>query len=611
MHIPRVKANSGALNFLQDSRTMKKDGVSAVAAVVLTLLLATASAATVATEQRAQGLGDYVRHKVGDVVDTVKGKIGSEWGGSRVEEAEAQIPGSSGEIEYVKISKGGSTGEMMPGNAFTRTWSGISNSFGWAGRKAEQGAEDMYEAAVNVKNKAGQTWNDAMHSAFDQWHTSKSTKSDSRQSWDQAKKAAWDTWSATANLPRQAVGAASGAASGMADTASDAYEHALKAVYDKWSTSGGDASGQTWESVASAFRNQWRAASRNPEDALADAFDEWISIREQTGVTWDEFKRKAMADYDESRWRSGVVEGARDKAQRWTESATSGWENWLRSAYSSFNRTKPTDAPAEAWTAVRETAKKSYDTVAATGKTSWQEAEQAARAAYDATKDTTSETMESIMQGAWQRWLEASAFAGGNIKDAMKASDSYWSSTKGKSKEGYDIFVNSVWDAWFRARNAAGGTWDDAQSALKDYYSATKHTTKAVYNDLVDRAWTEWVKSTAGSGGDWSDVETAAKKQYGNIKKSTKMAYNDFLAQTRATYDEATSGPSWLHNVSDSVACMWDDTKCRGAGAWEGLKHTFRVGHVGGKTAEELRKETHGKVDELYKAAAAGGKAEL
>lgn len=546
-----------------------------------------------------------MRHKVEDVVGTVKGKIGTEWGGSRVAEAEAQIPtGKADEIEYVRI-KGANTGEIMSGNVFTRTWRGLSKSLGWAGRKAEEGAEGAYDAAIGVKNKAGQTWNDAMHSAFDQWHTSKST---SRQSWDQAKRAAWNTWSATADLPRQAVGAASGAASGMADTASDAYERALKAVHDTWTTSGGDTSGQTWESVASAFRNQWRAASRNPEDALADAFDEWISIREQTGVTWDEFKRKAMSDYDESRWRSGVVEGARDKAQKWTESTTSGWENWLRSAYNRFNRTKPTNAPAEAWTAVRETAKKSYDTVAATGRQTWDQAEQAARSAYDATKDKTSETLDNTLSGAWQRWLEASAFAGGNIKDALKAADSYWSSTKGKSKEGYDTFVNSVWDAWFSARNAAGGTWDDAQSALKDYYGATKHSTKAVYNDLVNRAWTEWVRSTAGRSGDWSDVETAAKKQYENIKKSTEMSYNDFLAQTRATYDEATSGPSWLHNVSDSVACMWDDTKCKGAGAWEGLKQTF---HLGGKTAEELRRETHGKVDELYKAAADAGKAEL
>jgi hypothetical protein len=189
----------------------------------------------------------------------------------------------------------------------------------------------------------------------------------------------------------------------------------------------------------------------------------------------------------------------------------------------------------------------------------------------------------------------------------MKAADSYWSSTKGKSKDGYDAFVNSVWDAWSTASNAAGRSFDE--SALKDYYAATKHTTKAAYNDLVDRAWNQWVKSTAGRGGDWSDVETAARKQYENIKKSTKMSLNDFITQTRATYDEATTAPSWLHNVSDSVACMWDDTKCRGAGAWEELKHTLHVGAVG-KSPEQLRKETHGKVDELYKAAA-GEKAEL
>ena len=181
-------------------------------AVGLALLLATASAASLATEQGAQGLGEYVRHKVGDVVGTVKGKIGSEWGGSKVEEAEAEIPGKAGEIEYVRISKGGQSGEMMPGNVFTRTWRGISDSLGWAGRKAEQGAEDMYDAAVGVKNKAGQTWND-------------------------------------------------GAASDMADTASDAYQRALKAVHDKWTASGGDSSGQTWGTVASAFRSQWRAAS--------------------------------------------------------------------------------------------------------------------------------------------------------------------------------------------------------------------------------------------------------------------------------------------------------------------------------------------------------------
>ena len=281
----------------------------AVWAVALALLLATASAAPVITEERARGLGDYVRHKVGDVVGTVKDKIGTEWGGSRVEEAEAQLPGKAGEIEYVRISRGGKEGELFPSNVFTRTWRGIANSLGWAGRKAEEGAESAYDAAVGVKNKAGQTWNDAMHSAFDQWHSSKST---TRQSWDQAKKAAWNTWSATADLPRQAAGAASS----VADTASDAYERALKSVYDKWTSSGGESSGQPWESVASTFRSQWRAASRNPEDALADAFDEWISIREQTGVTWDEFKRKAMADYDESRWRSGAVVGARDTAQK-------------------------------------------------------------------------------------------------------------------------------------------------------------------------------------------------------------------------------------------------------------------------------------------------------
>lgn len=53
--------------------------------------------------EAARGLGAYVRHRVGDVVGSVRSRIGAEWGGAAVEEAEAQLPGSAGEIEYVRV----------------------------------------------------------------------------------------------------------------------------------------------------------------------------------------------------------------------------------------------------------------------------------------------------------------------------------------------------------------------------------------------------------------------------------------------------------------------------------------------------------------------------
>lgn len=44
-----------------------------------------------------------MKSKVGDVMGTVREKIGSEWGGAKVQEAEAELPGGAGEIEYVRV----------------------------------------------------------------------------------------------------------------------------------------------------------------------------------------------------------------------------------------------------------------------------------------------------------------------------------------------------------------------------------------------------------------------------------------------------------------------------------------------------------------------------
>lgn len=61
-------------------------------------------------EARAESMGEYVKHKVGDVVGTVKEKVGWNWGGARVAEAEAELPNGR-EIEYVRVRPAGAGGD--------------------------------------------------------------------------------------------------------------------------------------------------------------------------------------------------------------------------------------------------------------------------------------------------------------------------------------------------------------------------------------------------------------------------------------------------------------------------------------------------------------------
>lgn len=60
----------------------------------------------------------------------------------------------------------------------------------------------------------------------------------------------------------------------------------------------------------------------------------------------------------------------------------------------------------------------------------------------------------------------------------------------------------------------------------------------------------------------WGAPPAPRRRRWDATKSSTKQTYDDFLRQARATYDEAGHG-SWWDNVSDRVACAWDDTKCR------------------------------------------------
>lgn len=76
-------------------------------------------------------------------------------------------------------------------------------------------------------------------------------------------------------------------------------------------------------------------------------------------------------------------------------------------------------------------------------------------------------------------------------------------------------------------------------------------------------------------------MTTLRRRRWEETKRTSKVTWDDFLAQTRSTWDEATSTPhSWLSNMSDAVACAWDDSKCRAGNAWQGLKEAL---HLGGK----------------------------
>jgi hypothetical protein len=170
--------------------------------------------------------------------------------------------------------------------------------------------------------------------------------------------------------------------------------------------------------------------------------------------------------------------------------------------------------------------------------------------------------------------------------------------------------MRGVYDAWARASNAAGSTWEDASHAAADYAKSAK----ANVDEVREVAWREWVAAAGADTDRWPEVETAARSRWADTHKGAKAEGADwdaYLAQTREGFRSGGMTPGWLHNVTDAVACAWDDTKCavkdRVGGAWAGLKNTLHMGG-GAKSPEELRREMHGKVDELYEAA---GKAEL
>ncbi|KAI7842126.1 hypothetical protein COHA_004318 [Chlorella ohadii] len=60
-----------------------------------------------ADEQEARGMAGWASDKAQEVARGVKDKIGSEWGGKKVEEAEMAMPGGAGEIEYVRVRASG------------------------------------------------------------------------------------------------------------------------------------------------------------------------------------------------------------------------------------------------------------------------------------------------------------------------------------------------------------------------------------------------------------------------------------------------------------------------------------------------------------------------
>ena len=91
-----------------------RKGFTSVAVLLLVLLSASALAAPLEDQRKAQNLADFVKNKVSGVVGAVKHRIGDEWGSAKVTEAEARLPGNS-EIEYVRIKGTGGTGSSGTG----------------------------------------------------------------------------------------------------------------------------------------------------------------------------------------------------------------------------------------------------------------------------------------------------------------------------------------------------------------------------------------------------------------------------------------------------------------------------------------------------------------
>ena len=60
-------------------------------------------------------MAGYVRERVGDVVGSVRGRVGAEWGGARVEEAQAQLLRDGGEIEHERVRPAGAGGRGLEG----------------------------------------------------------------------------------------------------------------------------------------------------------------------------------------------------------------------------------------------------------------------------------------------------------------------------------------------------------------------------------------------------------------------------------------------------------------------------------------------------------------
>jgi hypothetical protein len=122
----------------------------------------------------------------------------------------------------------------------------------------------------------------------------------------------------------------------------------------------------------------------------------------------------------------------------------------------------------------------------------------------------------------------------------------------------------------------------------------------------ADAAWTNWMRARASSGATWDDLQSGLKERYEATKGSTKQSWDEFSNQARQAYDEAVSSGNghWWDSFSDRVACSWDNAKCR-------MKETLGMSAQHGRSAEEVRTETHRKVDELYDTATHAEKAEL
>jgi hypothetical protein len=42
---------------------------------------------------------------------------------------------------------------------------------------------------------------------------------------------------------------------------------------------------------------------------------------------------------------------------------------------------------------------------------------------------------------------------------------------------------------------------------------------------------------------------------------------------------------SWFHRMSDTIACSWDEARCRMGDAWAGVKETLHISPVRGHAA--------------------------